>query len=149
MSIEELLDRFPVHIKSRIPHYGTPAFTQFIRFCIVGASNTGLQLTLLYSFVEFLSLNYLVATSIAFVIAASNSFFWNRLWTFREGRRYGAHLQWAGFMAISTFGFCLNFALMYALVDLLGVWYMLSQFLVAFMVALNNFFGSKYLVFRK
>lgn len=149
MSIESLLELLPSTLKVHIPYYGKPGFAQFVRFCIVGVANTLVQLALLFVFVEYAGFGYLLATSLAFIIAVTNSFVWNRLWTFKESRRHGAHLQWAGFMGISFLGFCLNAVLMYTLVDLLGLWYMLSQFLVAFVVVFSNFLGSKYLVFRR
>ena len=59
---------------------------RFIKFSIVGASGTLVNLGLLYLLVEFGGLNETVAVVISYEISILNNFAWNELWTFRDRR---------------------------------------------------------------
>jgi len=56
---------------------------QFIKFGIVGFSNTVISY-LIYSAFVFLGLHYLVAGIIAFFVSVLNSFFWNNKYVFKK-----------------------------------------------------------------
>src|SRR5262249_27740199 len=67
------------------------AFTQFFRFCIVGTSNAvidfgflNLLLWLYPTSDTWVTLGY---NSIAVALASTNSFFWNKYWTFQQRNR--------------------------------------------------------------
>ena len=56
---------------------------QFIRYATVGLLNTGIDLGLLNLFI-FWGWNVLIANTVAFIIAATNSFFLNKYWTYED-----------------------------------------------------------------
>ena len=58
---------------------------RFIRFCIVGAINTGIDLAVFSLLFYGLHLNLLVANSVGFVAAVINSYLLNKIWTFEDG----------------------------------------------------------------
>ena len=62
--------------------------TQFIKFGIVGVSNTLISYIVYYIFLK-LGAHYLVASIIAFITSVLNSYFWNNRYVFRkkEGER--------------------------------------------------------------
>jgi putative flippase GtrA len=55
---------------------------QFVRFCAVGASGYAVNLAV-YAALLAMGLHYLAAAAIAFLVAASSNYLWNRTWTFR------------------------------------------------------------------
>ncbi len=55
---------------------------QFVRFCAVGASGYAVNLAV-YAALLAAGLHYLTAAAIAFLVAATNNYLWNRTWTFR------------------------------------------------------------------
>jgi putative flippase GtrA len=57
--------------------------TQFIKFGIVGLSNTVISY-IIYSIFVYLGLHYIVASVIAFIISVLNSFFWNNKYVFKK-----------------------------------------------------------------
>jgi dolichol-phosphate mannosyltransferase len=59
-----------------------PLESQFARFCAVGASGYAVNLAV-YAGLLAGGLHYAVAAAIAFVVAATSNYAWNRLWTFR------------------------------------------------------------------
>jgi putative flippase GtrA len=59
---------------------------RFVRFCIVGASNTVLTLVA-FELLAAAGLAAAVASAVAFAVGATNGYFLNRSWTFRSRRR--------------------------------------------------------------
>ncbi len=93
---------------------------QLVRFAGVGASGYVVNL-LVYTLLELgLSAAYPVAATGAFVVALSNNFVWNRLWTFRAGDGH-AGFQAARFCVVSLAAFALNLLVLYALVEGAGM----------------------------
>lgn len=56
---------------------------QFIKFGIVGVSNTLLSLAIYYILV-FINVNYLIANVIAFIISVLNAYYWNNKYVFKN-----------------------------------------------------------------
>lgn len=56
--------------------------SQFLRFCIVGASGYAVNLAV-YAALLAVGLHYLAAAAISFFVAALSNYVWNRVWTFR------------------------------------------------------------------
>jgi len=72
-------------------------WVQLVKFCAVGASGYVVNLCVFALCVEVLGLHHLVAATLAFVVAVTNNFWWNRHWTFQ------AHDGHAGFQAARFF----------------------------------------------
>jgi putative flippase GtrA len=56
--------------------------SQFLRFCAVGGSGYAVNLAV-YAALLAAGLHYLAAAAIAFLVAATSNYAWNRLWTFQ------------------------------------------------------------------
>src|ERR1700747_1522643 len=87
---------------------------ELARFCVVGGSgyiiNVGL-FTLFYR-----SLPYPIAFVLAFVVAATSNFIWNRVWTFKI--EHGEpHVQYARFLAVSLLALAIDLAALALLVE--------------------------------
>jgi putative flippase GtrA len=57
--------------------------SQFLRFCLVGASGYAVNLAV-YAALLAAGLHYLAAAAISFLVAAGSNYAWNRAWTFRS-----------------------------------------------------------------
>lgn len=82
---------------------------QLIKFCIVGASSTVIDigiLALLLKFFHFLP--WWVNASISFCFAVSNGFFWNQRWTFRAKNISSTRAQYSKFFVTNVIGLGLN-----------------------------------------
>ncbi len=120
---------------------------QFIKFCIVGASGSLINLALLYSLTEFLHVWYMMSAVLAFTIAVVNNFVWNKYWTFRN-RAPEISRQFVSFFVINVMSLSINLAVLYVLTEYCRIWYMAAQ-VVAILVAMsNNYWGSKRFIFR-
>lgn len=86
-------------------------FPQFIKFCVVGLSNTAIHFgvfnaVLLATDLRTHPYGVNIAAGIAFIFAATNGFVWNRQWTFR-GRGHIPH-EYARAICVYTVGLVLN-----------------------------------------
>lgn len=57
-------------------------FKQFLKFGIVGISNTGIAFAVYYSLV-FLGIHYLIANVAAWIVSVFNAFYWNSRYVFK------------------------------------------------------------------
>lgn len=58
---------------------------QFIKFGIVGVSNTAVDWVVFYVLVNVISdINHSLAKAVSFIVAVLNSYLWNTIWTFRK-----------------------------------------------------------------
>ncbi len=123
-------------------------FIQFIKFGIVGFSNTFISLAVYYILV-FLGVHYLLANACGFVISVVNAFYWNNKYVFTD--KTETSTVKAFFKVFASYGgsFCLSTILIFLLVDLLGVSEWLAPLLRLVVTVPINFLMNKLWAFRK
>ena len=112
-------------------------FAQFMKFGMVGVSNTLISLGCYYALVYF-GVNYLLANAVGFVVSVCNSYFWNSRFVFKDKKEQSG-LR-AFFKVFCSYGvsFCLSSVLMFVFVQLLGISEYLAPILrLAFTIPLN------------
>jgi len=91
---------------------------QFLRFCIVGTSNAVIDFlvlnVLLWAFPTADTWRVLSYNSLAVLLAATNSFFWNKYWTFQQ-RRPITFQELYRFMVVASGTMLMNDTLMWLL----------------------------------
>jgi putative flippase GtrA len=115
---------------------------QLLKFCFVGASGYAVNL-FVFSFVLLvLGVHYIPAAICSFLVAVTNNYTWNRLWTFRQQR---GHLAWQGmrFLVVSTLALGANLVVLTVLVAL-GLQEVLAQATAIVLVTPINFLGNKF-----
>jgi putative flippase GtrA len=98
----------------RLSLWQRPGLQQLMKFCIVGASSTLIDLGGLALLLGLFGTDLWVACStISFSLGVSNGFLWNRLWTFRAHASTGiaARTQYFKFFATNLIGLILNLTL--------------------------------------
>jgi putative flippase GtrA len=126
----------------------TPAnWAQLVRFGTVGASGYVINLAVFAALVHGASTDKGIAATAAFIVALSNNFIWNRMWTFRAGDGH-AGFQAARFCVVSLAAFAFNLIVLYALVDGLGLAEVPAQALAIIAATPMNFIGNKLWSFR-
>jgi dolichyl-phosphate beta-glucosyltransferase len=121
---------------------------KFIRYSVVGVLGTILDLLSIFIFVEFFGLNILLGAILAFLIASTNNFVFNKKWTFKNREKDTPH-QYVKFTLVSIIGLTLTVISMFILSTILGIWYMLSKALTSLLVLSWNFFGNKKWTFKE
>lgn len=114
---------------------------QLIRFCVVGATGYVVNL-LVYSFLVLeLGVHYAPAAICSFLVAVTNNYTWNRLWTFRAERGHVAY-QGMRFLVVSTLALGANLLVLHLLVQA-GLTEVLAQAIAIVLVTPINFVGNK------
>lgn len=120
---------------------------QLVKFCVVGASGYVVNLAVFALLVRGAGLHYAVAAVGSFVVAVTNNYLWNRVWTFRSQR---GHVMWQGarFLVVSVTALVANLVVLAALVAL-GVDELVAQAIAIVLVTPVNFVGNKLWSFRR
>ena len=132
---------------------------QFIKFLLVGVLNTGIDFgvlnLLMFSTGITSGIYYSVFKAISFICSVTNSYIWNKRWTFKKGKSLEKK-EFSKFFIISLMSFGVNIGVASILVNIIGpvggvssyIWANISALAAAGFTTLINFFGYKYLVFK-
>ena len=121
---------------------------QLIKFCVVGAIGYAVNLAVYKLLLGSAGLHYATAAIGSFIVAVTNNYIWNRLWTFRSNRG-GVVVQGARFFAVSALALTANLAVLAVLVDLVGLGEVPAQAIAIVVVTPVNFVGNKLWSFRR
>lgn len=115
---------------------------QLLRFCAVGASGYVVNLAVYLLLLRGLDAHYLLAATGSFLVAVTNNYAWNRLWTFRGQRGHVAY-QGMRFFVVSTAALAANLLILHVLVNQAGLGKVLAQAIAIVLVTPLNFVGNK------
>jgi putative flippase GtrA len=120
----------------------SPVSTQLRRFVIVGAVTAGVQMVLLWLFVDAGGLNYLVGAVIAIEITIVLTYVLNNAWTFRAIKNTG----WADYLngllktnLVRGSAIPIQLAVLFALVEWRSVPYLFANAVAIFVSGLYRF----------
>jgi putative flippase GtrA len=119
---------------------------QLAKFGAVGASGYAINLAVYTALLRGAGLHYTAAATCSFLVAVTNNYLWNRLWTFHAER---GHVGWQGlrFLIVALVAYAANLALLTGLVAL-GLDEVLAQAIAVVLVTPLNFIGNKLWSFR-
>jgi putative flippase GtrA len=119
---------------------------ELLKFSVVGLSGYVVNLAVYVSLLKGAGLHYLPAAVCSFVVAVTNNYLWNRLWTFRSSRGHVYH-QGMRFLVVSLAALGLNLAILRVLVGL-GTDKILAQAVAIVLVTPFSFSANKLWSFR-
>lgn len=115
---------------------------QLAKFCVVGGSGYVVNIAVFSLAVAVGDLHHLVAATLAFLVAVTNNFWWNRHWTF--GARDGhAGFQAARFLAVSVVAFVFAATVLELLVSSAGMAEIPAQAISIVVATPLSFLGNK------
>jgi putative flippase GtrA len=120
---------------------------ELIKFCLVGVSGYIVNLLVYVALLDGANLDYRIAATGSFLVAVTNNYLWNRLWTFRHRRGHFA-VQGLRFLVVSVVVYLCNLAILTLLVEL-GLGEVISQAIAIVLVTPANFVGNKLWSFRR
>jgi putative flippase GtrA len=122
-------------------------WVQLAKFSVVGASGYVVNLVVYTALLKGAGLHYALAATGSFVVAVTNNYTWNRLWTFHEQR---GHVGWQGlrFLIVALFAYGANLGILAAFVES-GMNKILAQAIAVILVTPLNFLGNKLWSFRR
>ena len=122
------------------------SFMQFVKFCLVGVSNTLISLAVYYVFAIIDARLYIIGNAVGFVVSVLNAYFWNSKFVF-DKKDEKVKTVTKTFIAYGT-NLIIGTALLYLFVDVCG----LSEFIAPLLnlivtiplnYALNKFWVMK------
>jgi putative flippase GtrA len=119
---------------------------ELAKFCMVGAIGYAINLGV-YAGLLHLGMHYLLAATFSFLVAVTNNYFWNRVWTFRE-RRAGVGAQGLRFFIVSLVSLGANLGILHLLITA-GTSKLVGQAIAIVLVTPLNFIGNKLWSFRR
>lgn len=119
---------------------------QFIKFGIVGVSNTLISLLIYYILVYF-KVNYIIANTIGFIVSVLNAYYWNNKYVFCKSEK--SNLK----PLIKTFAsygvtFMLSTVLLIIMVNYLNISEMIAPILNLIVTIPLNFLLNKFWAFK-
>jgi putative flippase GtrA len=121
-------------------------WVELAKFCLVGVSGYVVNLLVYVALLDGANLHYRLAATGSFLVAVTNNYLWNRLWTFRHHRGHFGY-QGLRFFVVSAIVYVCNLAILTVLVEL-GLGKIVSQAIAIVLVTPANFVGNKLWSFR-
>jgi len=122
--------------------------SSFVRYSIVGGLTAVAEFSLLIIQVELISINYLIANIIAFVLAHIINYILSRIWVF-ESSSSKRRIEFSLFMLFVGGGLLINQVLLWYLVDQVGIRYEISKIISILVVIIWNYITRRYIIFKK
>jgi putative flippase GtrA len=111
---------------------------KFFFYVAVGGTCALLNLAMLWLLTDVVGLHYLLSTTLAFFALTPVGFVLQKLITFRTPAAH-AGLEWPRYFATMGSSFAASVVLMYALVSLLGIWYLAANVITTVLLLVANF----------
>lgn len=138
---------------------------QAAKFVLVGGLNTLIDfgvLNLLMWLTNIYKGNLIIGlNAVSFLTAVTNSYLWNKLWTFKEDREAQVEKESVGkefsqFVVVSLIGISLNTAIVYLITTFINpifglspvLWANLAKVIATLISLIWNFLGYKFIVFK-
>lgn len=123
---------------------------QFAKFAIVGFSNTLIDWTVYFLITRFITLfsdELVLSKAISFIVAVTNSFYWNRRWTFES--QSVSNALFIPFLIVNIVSLIINTGALFISMQLFSINELTSLIIATSFTLIWNFTGSKFIVFRK
>lgn len=114
---------------------------QLAKFCTVGATGYAVNLAVYWALVERADFHHQIAAVCSFVVAVTNNYAWNRVWTFRDDRGRVA-IQGVRFFTVALVALVANLVALEVLVRA-GLGEVPAQAIAIVLVTPINFVGNK------
>ena len=115
---------------------------QFIKFGMVGVSNTVVSLATYYLF-TFFGVHYLIANALGFVTGTLNAYYWNSKFVFKEEAKESGNKKES---LVKTY---ISYGLLYLQVNILGISQAVAPIINIMITTPINFLMNKFWTFAK
>jgi len=133
---------------------------QFSRFVVIGFVNTAIDFAILNLLMWWMGIYsgpwIILLNGISFSVAVTNSYFWNKYWTFKDKNKIEAK-EFSQFILVTLIGMAINSGVIYGITTLISpvfginpeLWANLAKAAATGFSLIWNFIGYKMFVFKK
>lgn len=119
---------------------------RFLRFCVVGVTGTVIDFGLTWLCKEKFHIPKFLANAIGFVVAATNNYILNRIWTWGSTSEQ-VGIEYAKFFIVSLIGLGINTLILYLMNEKMKINFYISKVFATAVVMLWNFFANNFFTF--
>lgn len=119
---------------------------KFLKFCVVGVSGTAIDFGLTWLCKEIFKIPKFLANAIGFVVAATNNYILNRIWTWGSTSDQ-VGVEYVKFFTVSLIGLGLNTLILYIFNEKIKLNFYVSKIIATGVVMLWNFFANNFFTF--
>ena len=140
--------------------FGIPIIAKFLKFGVVGASGMVVDYGFLIVFKELLGWPEWISIALAFILAATSNYLFNRYWTFKSHNKQIGR-EYVNFIEVSLVGLLITEVTMFLFGEfewtqhVIGdsfhdkVYFYINKFIAIVITTLWNFFGNLLITFRQ
>ncbi|MGA2975213.1 MAG: GtrA family protein [Spirochaetia bacterium] len=121
---------------------------QLLRSLLVSMFAFSIDFGVLALLTEIVRLHYLVSAAFSFILGTTVSYLLSILWVFDRRRYSSPALEYAVFVLVGVVGLGLNEAFLWAITEMLGIYYLVSKIIAASLVFFWNFAARRFILFR-
>jgi putative flippase GtrA len=122
-------------------------WVQLAKFAAVGITGYVVNLAVYTALLRGAGWHYAAAATASFLVAVTNNYLWNRLWTFRDQRGHVA-FQGLRFLVVALVAYVANLGILSVLIAF-GSDKVIAQAIAIVLVTPLNFLGNKLWSFRR
>ena len=124
------------------------AYRQFAKFCAVGVLNTAVQYSVFYGLLHVIRINYLMASAVGYCVGLTNSYMFNRKWTFSGFNSPNMDIEFIKFVTVNVAALAINLGSLRCCVSILHLRPEIGQIIAIPLSTTVNFLGNKFWTFR-
>ena len=124
-------------------------FHALFRFLVSGGLAAAVNIGTLYVLTEYAHIHYLQSAVLSFSAAFFVGFFLQKFWTFKDTRKEAIRWQMIMYLGLALINLLVNTLLIYVLVEYMHLWYVGAAVTSTALLAVNNFFIYKHVIFTK
>lgn len=123
---------------------------QFVKFCVVGLTNTIIGYVV-YTICVYFGMHYLLANVVGFIVSVVNAFYWSNKYVFRKGSFEYRNIYASFFKTVLSYastGIVLNSILLWLLIDRMHISEYVAPIIILIITVPTNFMMNKYWSFK-
>jgi len=121
-------------------------FFIFLKFIIVGASNTIVNYFVFFILFDLFNIYYIISNISGYLVALTNSYIWNLRWTFKKDHSFDILYK---FFVVNVISLTLNLVILKTLVENAILPVLVAQIFAILGALLVNFTGNRLWTFKK
>jgi len=119
---------------------------QFKKFIVIGVLSTVVNYSIFYVLYKFFGINYIIASSVGFMVGVLAGYNFNKIWTF--GIKEKSNIYLVKYWVVYITSLLLGLVLLEVLVSAAGIFPEIANVIVIAFTTCTNFCGTKFWVFK-